>query len=132
MAASATAQLVINASRFVSLRADNAEPASSENDVTIGGAGELCLRECGGVGLCVNFSRVEALDAQRFGGEACGISAKHDVRSATSHVGCNCHRTRASRLRDNRRFTFVLLRVQDVVFHPFALQQPCKVLRALN
>src|SRR5437899_582828 len=50
-----------------------------------------------------------------FTGEKLRIAAEQNVRAATSHVGCDGDRAFATGLRDDTRFTLVLLCVEHLV-----------------
>ena len=48
-------------------------------------------------------------------GEVFGVSAEHDIGTTTGHVGGDRDRAELAGLRDDFRFLFVILGVQDVV-----------------
>ena len=116
----------------MSLGAKNAKATGGEDDLAISCTGALRLSERLCVGCCIDLGRIQAAHTQRFRGEPSRIAAEHDVGTATGHVGGDRHCTAASRLCNNGRLALVLLRIQDVMGNPFAIQECGEMLGALN
>ena len=116
----------------MSLGAKDAKATGGEDDLTICCAGALRLSERLCVGCCIDLGRIQAAHTQRFRGKPSRITTEHDVGTATGHVGGDRHCAAATRLRNDGRLALMLLCIQDVVGNPFALQQCCEMLGALN
>ncbi len=83
--------------------------------------------------LVVDAARLVALGAEHV--EASGFAhalAELDVDAAARHVGRDRDRAELARVLDDLRLALVLLRVQDVVLDPLALEQLRQVLRRLD
>ena len=61
-----------------------------------------------------------------------GVPAEHDVRTTARHVGSNRDSTLAAGLSDDRRFTLVVLGVEDLVRNTVLLQFIRQVLGLLH
>ena len=65
--------------------------------------------------LLGRFVGIDLLLLQKLARHEIRIAAEQDVGTAAGHVGGDRDRTFAARLRDDLRFAFVILRVQNVV-----------------
>ncbi len=118
LAAGASAQLVVDASRLVALGAEHVEPAGGEHLVVLGSDVLLRLREDLvplALVLLGVLVRVEPALSHLLDGAELGVSAEHDVGATASHVGGDGHGALAAGLGDNGRLLLVLLGVEDVV-----------------
>src|SRR5581483_8691509 len=112
LASRTAAQLVVDAPRFVALRADDVQAAGGEHFVVallpLGlDAFALGVLGLGRQGRELGFER----------------TAQHDVGTAAGHVRGDRHGARAARLGDDVRLALVLLRVEHLVRDFFLLQQ---------
>ena len=126
LTARATAQLVVDAARLVTLGADHVEPAQLDDLLVLGLGLLLDLLECfgpGGLVLIGGLDRVQPLLLQHLVGQEFGAAAEHDVSASTGHVGGHRHRTLATSHRDDRRLRLVVLGVQHLVRNALLAQQ---------
>ena len=82
----------------------------------------LCPGECLGPLLFGRLIRVDFVFLEKLTRHEIRIAAQKDVCAAACHVGSDRDRALAARLGDDFRFTFVILRVQNVVGNGLALQ----------
>ncbi|MCG3142235.1 MAG: hypothetical protein HDKAJFGB_03643 [Anaerolineae bacterium] len=119
----APAQLIVNAARFVAFRADDVQ-AAELNHLRLFGVGlslraferVLPLRRLDG------FAQVNAFFTQFFARDAFRVAAEQNVHAAPRHICRHRDRAEFARLRDNARFAFVILGVEDFVLDAFAAQ----------
>src|SRR5918995_462700 len=119
---------------------DVLDPVAREqaHELVLAGEGEarlagVALAARAAAKLVVDAARLVALGAEHV--EAAGLTpplAELDVDAAARHVGCDRHRTELARVLDDLRLALVLLRVQDVVRDPLALEQLREVLGRLD
>jgi hypothetical protein len=113
--ARAPAQLIVDASRLVTLRAEYVQAAAA-HDILV-----LLLDERLDVGhrlfelLLRSLLGVDLLPLEMFAREEFGVAAEQDIGAASGHVGGDGYRALAARLRDNLGLALVVLGVQDVM-----------------
>jgi hypothetical protein len=118
LSTAATAQLVVNAPCFVSLRAQNMQATQSLDSVVFLVVHELNIA----VGVITKFLR---------GIFGIGFASQDDVNAATCHVGCDRDFAQPTRFGDNLSLPLVVLRVQnivrDAIFQGFFQPSECLV-----
>src|SRR6185312_873931 len=120
LAPGTAAQLIVDTARLVPLGADDVQPTRRQHlgmALFPGGAGLLRRRR-------VDLPETGQLRLQ--------IAAEHDVGAAARHVGGDGHGAGLAGLRDDQRFTLVLLGVQHLVRDGLLLQQARQELRGLD
>ena len=118
LASGAAAQLVVDATRFVALGADDVQAAGAERPCRAGSARPRACR-----------SRARSSLSAALGELGLEIAAEDDVGAAAGHVGGNGDRRRAAGLRHDVRLALVLLGIEHLVRHALLVEQPGEVLR---
>ena len=62
----------------------------------------------------------------------CHAFAQLNIRTTASHVGRNRNRTHLTGQCNNFRFLRMIFRIQHLMFHALALEQPAQFLRFVN
>ncbi len=107
LASGTTAQLVVDAARFMAFGAENMQSTSGEHLFALAGALLLELGERLG-----EFWIVRIASAGFRRRHELGISAEHDIGAAARHIGRNRHRAVAPRLGDDFGLALVILGVE--------------------
>ena len=142
LATGAAAQLKVNAPRLMPLGADDVEATDLGNFLAFVGH-PFPNRDLAGSFLPDGLRDIQPrrvlevpvlidLVLEFIPREILGVATENDVRAATGHVGRDRHRIHPARLGDDFRFTFVILRVQDVVLHAVASQLAAQLFRVLD
>ena len=123
MTAGAASKLIVNAARIVPLSPNDMQSANSDYFLVflfdfVLNNGELALQF-----LLRNGLGSFALLLQAFPHEEIGISAEQNIGTSTGHIGRYRYCALTPRLGDDGSFTFVILRVQDLVPDAHLLQK---------
>src|SRR5690625_5289321 len=129
------AQLIVDASRLVTLSAQDIETARLADFLTFGG--DLRLQLCqyialGGTVLLGALHRIEPALFEFGLGHELVVTTQHDVGTAAGHVGGHGDGTLTTGLRHDRGFPVVLFGVQDLVRHSALTQLLGKTLGLLH
>ena len=145
LTARTTTQLIVNTTRLVALGTDNRQTTCGNNLVVLACArlfrffersSALLFVRVFGVG-CTLFGelsriRIEPVGNQHIVHQDIGVAAQQDVGTAACHVRGDGHGAQTACLRDNLRFTLVILRVQDFVLDAATRKRLRQTLGALN
>ena len=126
LAPGAAAELVVDPPRLVSFGAEDVHAAGGDDLFPFGRAQLPVAGE--GFGKALRVLRFVGLGP----GQLLRVAAQDDVRAAPGHVRGDRHRAAAAGLGDDRRLAFVVLRVEDDVLDPGALEQPRQHLAVLD
>ena len=134
LTAGATAQLVVDAARLMTLGADDAQAAGSTNLLLLLGANLLGLSQGLGALLVggVLGSGVDAVVAQDVERQEVGVAAQQDVGTTTGHVRGDGDGTQTTGLGDDGGLALVVLGVEDLVLDAAAGQKTRELLGALD
>ena len=124
LAPGTTAQLVVDATRFVAFGADDVQAAGRQHGVVA--HLPVGLERGGACILLAVRQRFVVADRVEFPLDA---AAQHDVGAAARHVGGDGDTARHPRLRDDLGFALVLLGVQHVVRQPGFFRARRRVVR---
>ena len=135
LTAGTTAQLVVDTSGLVTLSAEHVQATELGDFIVLFFSGVFAglqnLRPAClvlfGVGVRVQAELTHLLDGLKF-----GVTAEHNVGTATSHVGCHGDGALTTRLRNNSCLALVVLRVQHLVAHAGLRQLAGQVLGVLH
>ena len=135
LTAGTTAQLVVDTAGLVTLGTEHVQTTELGDFLVLCFCGFLALLEhlgpaCLvflGVGVRVQAELTHLLDGLEF-----GVTAEHDVGTATSHVGCHGDGALTARLRNDSCLALVVLRVQHLVAHTRLRQLAGQVLGVLH
>ncbi len=135
LASRPAAELIVDASRLVPLRAEHVQAADCADllglrlDLGLHLGEHLVPR---GLVLLGRLDRIEAAFAQSAVGEEVDVAAEHDVGAAACHVGGDRDRVQPAGHGDDAGLLLVELRVEHVVRDPALGQLLRQVLRALD
>ena len=131
----ATTQLVVDTARLVALGAEHIKTTHLDDLRGLFGNLRPDLVERRTPRCFVLFGRlgrIQALCRELRNGEELGVTTEHDVGTTTGHVCGYRYGTEAAGLRDDGRFTCVVLRVQNFVTDALLREQLRQVLALLN
>ncbi len=132
LASGASAKLVVDAPRFMPLGSHNVQTAQRHYFLVIAVGLFLELGQRRFPLFFRNLVGILGLLAQKLLGLNFRIAAQQNVGSAAGHVGGYGHRPLAAGLGHDRRFTLVVLRVQDLVLHAHLFQNARQPFRLLH
>ena len=146
LTAGTAAQLVVDASAFVALGADDAQAARLQDALLLGLA--RCARDIERLlalalrgrrqaafigGLHAGFEiGIEAALEQHVVGEHVGVAAEQDVGAAACHVRGDGDGADASRLRDDMRLALMVFRVEDLMLDAALVEQRARASRSFR
>ena len=111
LAAGTTAQLIVDAARFVSLGAKNMQPADRDYFLVLLRDDRLRLLELLFKLLRRRLVRIDLHPLEIFIRQSFRVTAEQDIRTAASHVRRDGDRALTARLCDDLGFAFVVFRV---------------------
>ena len=78
------------------------------------------------------FDRVQSLSGKVHCRHRLSVSTKHDICSTASHICCDGHRSTAPSHGDDRRFAFVMLCIENLVWNTIFLEHCREFLRLIH
>ena len=122
LAAGASAQLVVDAARFVALSAEDVKSANPDDLFVLGFDDAFRTRESFCPLFVSGFIGIDLFLLQKLARHEIGIAAQQNVGTAAGHVGGDRYCAFASGLGHDLGFALVILGVQDVMRHRLFLQ----------